>query len=237
MAGTGENQMIRGHFPNDDHGGLIFCEGCKEMRPQAEFVDLEYQVGAGGDHGPEADIPIVVCKRCKIMGPPKLDPMAALTLPHANALKALAQGEDIPAAARFAGMKASQLRRILTENERTPIRVAWQQILRSKGITLDSIGDTLAEALQAKERKYHPGEEEFKEFPDERTRLAALRTAATFLRVDPPKEVSGKDGVQAVQVNITTTLGQNADAEVAGGYRVQVGEKTGKTIELEPKDG
>ncbi len=218
-----EKLMIRGELPNDDHNGFIYCEACKEMRPSFEYTDLEYQVGGGGIHGPAADVPIVVCKRCKTVGPPKIDPTSALTLPHARALEALSKGLDIPEAARYAGMKSTALRRLLQEQERSPLRVAWQHVLNSKGITLDKLGDTLADALEAMEHKYNPKLEGFESFRDDRTRLAAVRTAATFHRLDPPKEIADKNSMQAIQVNVHTTLGQDTgESRVAGGYSVTV---------------
>jgi len=210
----GKNDLIR----HRGAAGLIFCDTCEEMRPDVEFLEIEYQVGSGGTFGGEHDSNPVACQRCRTQGPPPLDPLSALTAREIKAIEALAGGHNVAAAARIAGIPKTTLQAKLEGRITPQFRRGWQKLLHHKGLTLVKIAEKAAELLEAKDRKWNPSAEKFDEFPDNRTQLATVRFAATQLGMDPPKEAPAAAGGGGPTFIFNTNLGQSDGRESSADY-------------------
>jgi len=193
------------------------------MRPDTEFLDTDYEVGSGGLFGGSTDENPIACKRCRTVGPPKLNPLSALTKPEIKAIEALSNGHNIADSARISGIPPKRLGEMLRGKENEPFRRAWQRLLESQGLTMSLLAKKAADLINAKDHKWNPKEEEFSSFEDNRTQLATVRWLATQHQADPPKEQTDKGaGSSAVQVIFNTNLGEKADGRaIDADYIVQ----------------
>jgi hypothetical protein len=203
----GELDLIRHRYKD----GTIYCDVCREMRPDTEYLGLGYDVGSGGLMGGSADEHPIACKRCRTVGPPKIDHLSALTKPELRAIEALTNGLDVKGASKASGIPQRRLNDMLRGRNAKHFRRAWQHILESEGLTMTKLAKKAAALIEAKDHKWNPVEESFTEFEDARTQLATAKWIATQHQADPPKETAEKQGLQAMQVVINTNLGQNAD--------------------------
>lgn len=168
--------------------------------------------------------PAIVCNTCRREGAPQARAVG-LTIPQHRTLQILATAPSFAVAVREAalenGMSEEHVRDMINGRRSPEMRRAYQLLLESKGVDMDSIASVTAECLDATEQKWNPKEEAFNEFPDHRTRLNTVKYATRTLELEPPKATGA---ATAVQVNVIHNL-PNSEVDPPGTFRATVKEK------------
>ncbi len=159
------------------------CPGCLAFLPLSEFCDL--------DVGLEPDDPLPHCAKCRREGIPQ-PKFLNLTRRQLKAMELVLAGTSvargIAEAVKQTGYSSSHIREMLNGRRHPEVRRCYQLALESAGGDIRKVIQVQVEALDAKEAKYHPKNEEFVEFPDYRTRLRASQHIGKMLELEPPRQ-------------------------------------------------